>query len=74
MADSNNIILLASSIVVIGLIVYGFLQIFGREKATENDVQVIQRQIRGFACILLAQIVLAILMVGQDKILDMFYQ
>lgn len=61
-------------VIAVVLVVYGFLQLFGREKATENDVQVVQRQIRGFACILLAQVILVLgvgFCLGEDGIQGM---
>ena len=42
------------------LVVYGFYCLLQKEKPTENDVQVVQRQIRGFAYIMLAQVVLVL--------------
>lgn len=58
---TTDIVILLGIIFIVGLIVYGFIQIFQREKESENDIQVIQRQIRGFACILLSQILLVCL-------------
>lgn len=45
-----------ATIVSIGLLVYGFMQILGKQMPAENDSQVVQRQIRGFAFLMLAQV------------------
>ena len=47
-------------IVSFALVIYGFVLLLQKEKPGENDVQVIQRQIRGFAFIMLAQVVLVL--------------
>jgi hypothetical protein len=46
--------------VSVGFIIYGFMLLLQKEKPTENDVQVIQRQIKGFAFIMLAQVILVL--------------
>jgi len=48
----------ATLAVCLGLVIYGFMMILQRAQPNENDTQVIQRQIRGFAYLLLSQIVL----------------
>ena len=50
----------ATLIVCLGLIIYGFMMILQRSHQGENDVQVLQRQVRGFAYLLLSQIVLVL--------------
>jgi hypothetical protein len=59
MSDSA-VCYLVVAVVAIALLVYGFIQILGRQMASENDLQVIQRQIRGFAFVMLAPIVLGL--------------
>jgi len=48
------------AVVSVALIVYGFMQVLNKQIASENDIQVIQRQIRGFAFLMLAQVVLVL--------------
>lgn len=57
MADTN-ICYIATLALSVGLVIFGFLQLLGQQKAGENELQVIQRQLRGFAFLALAQIVL----------------
>lgn len=45
-------------VISIALVIFGFAQILGRQVAPESDAQVIQRQLRGFAWLMLSQIVL----------------
>jgi len=59
MSDSAICYLLVA-VASIGLVVYGFMQVLNKQLASENDVQVLQRQIRGFAFLMLAQIVLVL--------------
>jgi len=47
-------------IVSIGFLVWGFMDLLKKQQSGENDVQVIQRQIRGFAFIMIAQVVLVV--------------
>ena len=42
------------------LVVYGFMLLLEKPRASENDVQAIQRQLRGFGFMLLAQVVLVL--------------
>ena len=44
--------------ITIGLSVWGFIQIFQKQLASESDSQVLQRQLRGFALLVVAQIAL----------------
>ena len=48
------------AVVSVALIVWGFMSVFGKQLASENDTQVIQRQLRGFALLLVAQIALVL--------------
>jgi hypothetical protein len=48
----------ATLAVSLGLVIYGFMMILQKAHPNENDTQVIQRQIRGFAYLLLSQIAL----------------
>jgi hypothetical protein len=48
------------AIVSIGFLIYGFTQVLGKQLPSENDTQVIQRQIRGFAFLMLAQIAMIV--------------
>lgn len=51
------LVVLASAV----LVVYGFMDILKRKSSEDvNDLEVIQRQIRGFAMIMLAQVVLVL--------------
>ena len=56
----SMVCLLAVVAVCLALVVMGLLGIMKKGKGQENDVQVIQRQIRGFGYIMLAQIALII--------------
>jgi hypothetical protein len=40
------------------LAIFGFLMILKKKKGDETDIQVIQRQIRGFAILVLSQLVM----------------
>jgi hypothetical protein len=60
MAESNGLCYLLALAVSAAFIVYGFVLLLQKERPTENDVQVIQRQIRGFAMIMLAQVILVL--------------
>jgi hypothetical protein len=59
MQTSQQLCFIATLAVALGLVIYGLMQIFKKEQASENDVQVVQRQIRGFAYLILAQVVMA---------------
>ena len=60
MSSDSALCYIVVAVVSIALVVYGFLQILGKQLPSENDTQVIQRQIRGFAWLMLAQIVLVL--------------
>lgn len=55
--DLSSICYLVAAVAAIGLIVFGFWQIFKQQEANETDTQVLHRQIRGFAWLILAQVV-----------------
>ena len=40
----------------VALLIYGFMLLFEKQRHDENDVQVIQRQLRGLAFVILAPI------------------
>jgi len=44
----------------IGLVIYGFMQLLKKQMVGESDAQVQQRQLRGFAYLVLAQVVLVL--------------
>ena len=70
MADLSNLCYLLVLAVAIGFVIYGFFLLLEKDRPNENDVQVIQRQIRGFAFIMLAQVVVVLglaLCYGTDK-------
>ena len=61
MADSNTslcyiLVLVLSAAVVI----YGFIQLLQRQRPGENDVQVLQRQLRGLAYLILSLVIMSI--------------
>lgn len=58
MSDNASLCYLVVAIATIGLVIFGFTQILGKQLPAENDTQVIQRQIRGFAWLMLSQLVL----------------
>lgn len=69
MADKQNVCFVLAIALSVGLVVYGFMQLLQKEKASENELQVIQRQLRGFAYLMLAQLLLVLgmsLCVGLD--------
>ena len=53
----SSVCYLVAGIAAVALIVFGFWQIFKRQEAGETEIGVIQRQIRGFAWLILAQFV-----------------
>lgn len=46
------------TIIALLLVVYAFYSIFRTKSQTENDLNVIQRQIRGFALLIVSNVVL----------------
>lgn len=60
MSSDGAICYVLVAAVSIGVLVYGFMQVLGKQMPSENDTQVIQRQIRGFAWLMLSQIVLVL--------------
>lgn len=58
MSDSLCYILVLA--LCIGLVVYGFMQLLKKQMVGESDAQVQQRQLRGFAYLVLAQVVLVL--------------
>jgi len=48
---------LISIIVALGLIVWGMFDLLKEKEKHETDIQVIQRQLRGFGYIILAQVI-----------------
>lgn len=59
MADIHPCYLLVLAVSA-AFLVYGFILLLKKETSSENDVQTIQRQIRGFAFIMLSSVVLAL--------------
>lgn len=58
MAIAGGIIcFVIAAIIAIALIVWGFIEIFKSQQVTESDVQVLQRQLKGFALLILASII-----------------
>jgi hypothetical protein len=59
MSDSGLcfIIVLAVSA---GLVIYGFMQLLKKQESGESDGQTLQRQLRGFGYLMLAQIALVV--------------
>lgn len=60
MSSDGAVCYLVVAVASIALAVYGFMQVLGKQLASENDTQVIQRQIRGFAYLMLAQLVMVL--------------
>jgi type IV secretory pathway VirB2 component (pilin) len=60
MADMHNLCYLLVLAVAVGFVIYGFMLLLEKERSNENDVQTIQRQIRGFAFIMLAQVIVVL--------------
>ncbi len=58
MSDSLCYILVLA--LCIGLVVYGFMQLLKKQMVGESDAQMQQRQLRGFAYLVLAQVVLVL--------------
>lgn len=58
MSDNASLCYIVVAVVSIGLVIFGFTQILGKQLPAENDTQVVQRQIRGFAWLMLSQLVL----------------
>lgn len=52
----SSAVLLAAAAVAI----YAFMVIFGQKKSDENDLEVLQRQLKGFALLMVSSIVLSI--------------
>lgn len=58
MAITGSIVcFVVAAIIAIGLIIWGFIEIFKAQQVGESDVQVLQRQLKGFAFLILASIV-----------------
>lgn len=61
MSDNNTslcyvlVLVLAAAVVI-----YGFIQLLQRQRPSENDVQVLQRQLRGLAYLILSMVILSI--------------
>ena len=60
MADGNVVCYVGVLIVSLAVAVYGFMQILRSPGPRENDIQVIQRQIQGFAFLVLAQVTMVL--------------
>ena len=56
--NSFGICNLAAVTVALGLVVYGFVLLLQDKKRDETDSEVIQRQLKGFAYLVLSQIIL----------------
>lgn len=54
----TDLCVLLISILCLALIVLGFRMIFQKHMDAENDAQVLQRQLRGFGLLILAQVLL----------------
>jgi uncharacterized membrane protein len=60
MADSANLCYLLVLAVAIAFVIYGFMLLLEKQRSSENDVQVIQRQLRGVAFLILSQVILVL--------------
>lgn len=60
MSDNASLCYIVVAVATIGLVIFGFNKILTPQQHSENDTQVIQRQIRGFAWLMLSQIVLVL--------------
>lgn len=58
--DGAQLCYLLILVASIGFLVWGFMDLLKKKQAGESDVQTISRQIRGFAFIMLAQVVLVV--------------
>lgn len=59
-STSISLCSLAVMVAAVGLFVYGYYHIFQQKRAGENDLEVIQKQIRGFALLMIANLVMII--------------
>lgn len=72
MSASISICSLAVVAGAVALTVYAFIHIFKDQQSSESDVQVIQRQIRGFALLMVANLVMVLgMMVCAGSLLPM---
>ena len=58
MSTEAGLCYLVVAVATIAFVIYGFMQILGKQLPTETDTQVIQRQIKGFAFLMLSQLIL----------------
>lgn len=58
--DGSQICYLLILVASIGFLVWGFMDLLKKKQGNETDTQVISRQIRGFAFIMIAQVVLVV--------------
>ena len=59
-STSISLCSLAVMVAAVGLFVYAYYHIFQKKQAGENDLEVIQKQIRGFALLMIANLVMII--------------
>ncbi len=57
---SDSLCFIMALALCVALVVYGFMQLLKKQNVGESDSQVTQRQLRGFAYLILAQIVLVL--------------
>ena len=60
MADGASLCYLLVLAVSIAFVIYGFMLLLEKQRSSENDVQVVQRQLRGMAFLLLSQVILVL--------------
>lgn len=60
MSDSGSLCYILVLAVSVALVIYGFMLLLQKQHAGENDVQVLQRQLRGIAYLMLSQLVLVL--------------
>lgn len=56
--EESGICFLLVLVLAVALVIYGFVMLLKKQETNENDVTVLQRQLRGFGYLLLSQIVL----------------
>ena len=60
MADNSSLCYVLVLVLAAAVVIYGFIQLLQRQRPSENDVQVLQRQLRGMAYLLLAMVILSV--------------
>jgi len=59
MSDANSLCYILVLAATLACVIYGFMELLKKKTVQEDDMGVIQRQLRGFGYLMLSQVVLA---------------